>query len=275
MNTLILDRFMRNIQRVTNKYSPEILSGIGIAGMITTTILAVKATPKALRLLEEAEKRYLDSSTSKASKGELVDSKGKEIPIFKPLEKVKIVYTCYIPSVVIGFLSIFCLVGASSVNLRRNAALATAYTLSESALREYQEKVIETIGSKKEQAIKDDIAKDRIDKNPVTSREIIITEKGNTLCYDVISGRYFKSDMDKIKKAENQLNLQLRYDMFISLNEFYDEIGLHPTSLGDQLGWTIDDGYIELKFSSALTDSGSPCLVIDYRVAPRYDYKNG
>jgi len=253
MNKPNLSKITKSIRTVVNKRSPEILTGIGIAGMITTTVMAVKATPKALVLIEE---RYRDESD--------------ERPRWKTY--IKGAWTCYIPSAVVGTLSIFCLIGASSVNVRRNAALATAYTLSESALKEYQEKVIETIGEKKEESVRDAVAKDRVDRNPVSSREVIITERGNTLCYDVISGRYFKSDMDKLKKIENELNRRLRDEMYISLNEFYYEIGINPISIGYDLGWNIDHGYIELTFSSQLADEGTPCLVIDYRVAPRYEY---
>ncbi len=248
-----LSSISKGIRGAITKHSPEILTGIGIAGMITTTIMAVRATPKALILIEERKEEI-------------------DVDKLTPVESIKTTWKCYIPAVITGGLSIICLIGASSVNARRNAALATAYTLSESALKEYQEKVIETIGEKKEQTVRDAIAKDKIDKNPVSSREVIITEKGNTLCYDAISGRYFKSDIDKIKKAENELNRRMRDEMYISLNEFYYEIGLNPIKIGDDLGWNIDHGYIELNFSSQLTDDGNPCLVIDYQLAPRYKY---
>ena len=129
--------------RSVKKHSPTILTGVGIAGMITTTILAVQATPKALRLLEE--KKADISETEK----------------LPPIEVVKAAWKVYVPAVLTGILSTVCLIGANSVNQRRGAALAAAYSLSESALKEYREKVVETIGKKKEQAIRDDIAKDR------------------------------------------------------------------------------------------------------------------
>lgn len=96
----------------------------------------------------------------------------------------------------------------------------------------------------------------------------------NTLCYDAVSGRYFKGDIEKIKKAECELNRQMRDEMYISLNDFYYEIGLDNIKLGDELGWNIDDGYIDLSFSSQLASDGTPCLVIDYTIAPRYDFRN-
>lgn len=244
-----------SLKTAIKKHSPEILTGIGIAGMITTTVMAVRATPKALILIEERKEEI------GAEKLEAMDM-------------VKTTWVCYIPAAITGTLSVACLIGASSANARRNAALATAYTLSESALKDYQGKVIEMFGEKKNEAVKDAVAKDKIEKNPVVTREVIITEKGNTLCYDAISGRYFKSDIEKIKKAECELNRQMLDDMYVSLNDFYYEIGLDSVKLGDELGWNVDSGYIDLSFSSQLASDGTPCLVIDYSVAPRYDYRN-
>lgn len=244
-----------SLKTAIKKHSPEILTGIGIAGMITTTVMAVRATPKALILIEEKKEEI------GAEKLEAMDM-------------VKTTWACYIPAAITGTLSVACLIGASSVNARRNAALATAYTLSESALKDYQGKVIEMFGEKKNEAVKDAVAKDKVEKNPVVTREVIITEKGNTLCYDAISGRYFKSDIEKIKKAECELNRQMLDDMYVSLNDFYYEIGLDSVKLGDELGWNVDSGYIDLSFSSQLASDGTPCLVIDYSVAPRYDYRN-
>ena len=244
-----------SLKTAIKKHSPEILTGIGIAAMITTTVMAVRATPKALILIEERKEEI------GAEKLEAMDM-------------VKTTWACYIPAAITGTLSVACLIGASSVNARRNAALATAYTLSESALKDYQGKVIEMFGEKKNEAVKDAVAKDKVEKNPVVTREVIITEKGNTLCYDAISGRYFKSDIEKIKKAECELNRQMLDDMYVSLNDFYYEIGLDSVKLGDELGWNVDSGYIDLSFSSQLASDGTPCLVIDYSVAPRYDYRN-
>ena len=244
-----------SLKTAIKKHSPEILTGIGIAGMITTTVMAVRATPKALILIEERKEEI---------------GAGK----LEAMDMVKTTWACYIPAAITGTLSVACLIGASSVNARRNAALATAYTLSESALKDYQGKVIEMFGEKKNEAVKDAVAKDKVEKNPVVTREVIITEKGNTLCYDAISGRYFKSDIEKIKKAECELNRQMLDDMYVSLNDFYYEIGLDSVKLGDELGWNVDSGYIDLSFSSQLASDGTPCLVIDYSVAPRYDYRN-
>ena len=243
---------IKSIRKSVTRHSPEILTGIGIAGMVTTTVLAVKATPKALRLLEEAQRESEDGLTG--------------------TDKVKVCWKCYIPAAVTGVVSVSCLIGASSVNNRRNAALATAYKLSETALTEYRDKVVETIGEKKEQLVREKVAEEHIKKNPVSKNEVLITQKGETLCYDSISGRYFKSDIDKIKKTVNDLNRRMLNDMYISLNEFYYELDLDGIGVGDDLGWNIDNGFIDIDFGSQLADDGTPCVVINYSLAPRYDY---
>lgn len=254
MGKITWSKIFKTVQNSAKKHTPEILTGIGITGLVSAGVMAVRATPKALMLIEEKKYDY-------------------DVDELTKLETIKTTWTCYVPSVIVGGMSVCCLIGASSVNFRRNAALATAYSLSESALKEYQEKVVEVIGDKKEQDLRDAIVKDKIDKTPVTNREVFLTEKGNTLCLDLMSKRYFRTDIDMLKRAVNDLNRRMRDEMFISLNDFYYEIGLDGIKLGDDLGWNIDRGYIDLQFSSQLANDETPCLVIDYEVAPEYDYR--
>ena len=258
MGKLNIAKLANDIKSGVSKHSPEILTGIGIAGMVATTVLAVKATPKALELIKNEQ--------------ELAESYNEELT---QMDKVKVCWKCYIPAAVTGVMSITCLIGASSVNTKRNAALTAAYTLSDSALREYQEKVVETIGEKKEKTIKDKISEDNIKQNPVTKSEVYITDKGDSLCFEPMSGRYFKSDIDKIKRAKNNLNEKILVDAFnagVSLNDFYEEIGLPKTSMGEHLGWNLDTGIIDIYLSAQITDEGTPCLVINYTNPPKYDF---
>ena len=248
-----ITNIIKGIKASISRHSPEILTGIGIAGMVTTTILAVKATPKAIKLIE-AEKR------------------AKHVDALSPVDTVKTVWKCYIPAAMTGVSSIACLIGSNAINAKRNAALTTVYTLSEMARNEYKEKVIETIGEKKERTIKEKVDAERIKRDPVSKKEVIITEKGTTLCYDHVFGRYFKSDIDIINRAMNKINREIVINMYASLNDFYAELGLSPVEMGYDLGWNIDDGTIEIEPSSQLADDGTPCLVIDYSVSPKYNY---
>lgn len=255
MSKIKFKPLIKTIRSGLAKHSPAILTALGITGMIGTTVLAVKATPKALDLIENKKEEL--------NKDDLT-----------VVETVKATWKCYVPAAITCATSVACLIGASSVHTKRNAALATAYKLSESALIEYRDKVVETIGEKKEQSVRDAIAKDHVEKNPVTNNEVIITDRGYTLCYDELSGRYFYSDIEKIKKAANELNRRMLNDMYVSLNELYYELGLEGTKLGEQMGWNIDRGLIDLKFSATVSADDRPCIVLDYRVPPMYDYQN-
>lgn len=245
--------FINSAKSAIVKHSPEILTGMGVAGMVTTAVLAVKATPKALDLIRVREDEL---EVEKLPVGEIV----------------KTTWKCYIPAVSTCILSAACIIGASSVHTKRNAAIAAAYKLSEKALIEYKDAVIETIGEKKELEVRDKMAEKHIEKDPVSKTEVIITDKGTSLCYDSISGRYFKSDIETIKRAENVINKQMLSDMYVSLNDFYDELGLDYTKVGRELGWSVDDGLIEIHFSSQLADDGTPCLVVEYSTPPKYKF---
>ena len=249
-----LAKFFTDTKKTISKHSPEILTGLGIAGFITTTVMAVKATPKAMWLIEE-EKDTLEKDK------------------LTVVETVKVAWKPYIPAAITGVSSVACIIGASSVNYKRNAALATAYQVSRAALSEYKEKVVETIAEKKEKQIRDKVAKDKIEKHPASKTEVIITDNGNALCYDPLSGRYFNSSIEYIRKVVNDLNFRMiGGEMYISLNEFYNEIGLSDIKRGDDIGWNISRGQIEVSFSSQLSDDGKPCIVIDYMVDPKEDF---
>lgn len=251
-----LAKIARSTKLFMSKHSPEILTGLGIAGMITTAVLAVKATPKALELIDE-QKEELGTDE------------------LTPVETVKTAWKPYIPAVITGTVSVACLIGASSVNLRRNAALATAYKLSENALADYKEKVVETFGEKKEKVVREKIAESKLEKQPVNESTVILTGKGNTLCLEPISMRYFNSDIDKIRAIIIKLNERMINDPFgnISLNELYDELGLELTDMGDSMGWNISKTKtIVVDFHAKLAQNNEPCIVMDYVNPPIYNY---
>lgn len=263
MSKFNLARLCKDVQTLVSRHSPELLTGIGIAGMVTTTILAVRATPKALQLIDN-------------KKDELDIAKDEKLT---PIETIKTTWKCYIPAVVTGVTATGCLIGANSVNAKRNAALAAAYNLSATALSEYKEKVIETIGEKKEQGIRAKIAEDKLNNDPVDRAKVIVTGSGTTRFYDDISKRRFMSSIDKIKNARNDLNARmLEGEDFVSLNDFYYEIGLEPIGYGDEVGWNVYSGrkgMIAISLDSAIVDTdGEPCIVLEYGVGPERGYSS-
>lgn len=256
MNKSGFTKFINTATTAVKKHSPEILTGLGIAGMITTTVLAVKATPKALKAIEAK-----------------CEEEGVEkLP---PVEVIKTTWKCYIPAAITGVTSAACIIGASSIHAGRNAALVTLYNLSQSELIDYKETVVETIGEKKEKAIKEKIAQKKIEKVEHSQAPIIITGAGDTLFLEPISMRPFKSDIETIRRIVNDLNYRMTTGMeeYISLSELYSEIGLSQTRVSDSVGWNIGrDGQIEIEFTPGIVEDGRPCLVLDYVVEPRYDF---
>lgn len=262
----------RPIAKQVSKYGPEIAVGVGIAGMITTTILAVKATPKSLRLIE-AEKKRRNHEIKEEAKESGKDSVGL-IDRLSILDTVKVAWKPYIPAMISGALSIGCIVGASTVHVKRNAALATAYQLAANTLSDYKEKVIETIGEEKEREVQKKVDAKKVEK--INSTEPSFVRKGKPLCIEPISGRPFEMDLEDVKAAINRLNYRLTGGMeeCISLSEWYDEIGLKHTDVSDYMGWNIySDGLITVTEVPSSTDDGELCWVLEYAVLPHYKYE--
>lgn len=254
MKTVSLNTAFRDLGKYISRNSPSILTGLGIGLGMASTVLAVTATPKAVRLLEEKKKE---------------DQKEK----LTVIETVKTAGPSYIPAVLAAVGSVYCIVSASARFSKRNAILATAYALSERDLREYRDKVKETVGEKKEKEIRGKIMKDHIQNNPVDPNSILTPGGGKTLCYDNWTGRRFMSDMETLRKCENELNSRILKEQFVSLNELYDMLNLDPIKMGEDFGWNFDgfhDELIHFSYFSQLDCDGNPCLVLDYDAEP-YD----
>ena len=250
-----MKKIFNDISEKMSKHSPEILVGVGIAGMFSTVVMSVKATPKVYSMIEkEKEVRRLE-----------------EKPELTKVDILKMAWKPYLPAAIMFGCSTACIIGANSVNAKRNAVLSTACHISERALAEYRDKVVEVIGEEKEKEIRDKVSKDRMEKDPVSNNTVILA-KGDTLCYDTITGRYFKSDVDRIKKAENELNHILITGDYCSLNEFYDMLDIPATEMGTAVGWNVKNGLVEIYFSAQIADDGQPCVVVNYDIQPTYNF---
>ena len=268
---LKLPSLFKTMEKGLVKHSPEILTGLGIASLVTATVLAVKETPKALQLIdEELDRKNWEQEKVAEENNEPAPEIIEELT---PVETVKVTWKCYIPAAIAGGIGIVCILGASKVNLKRNAALAMAYDLTDTALKEYQQKVVDVVGEKKEEEIRHEVAADRMARTPVQETYIVDTGHGNTLFFDTISARYFRSDIEFIKRTILDLTGQLYDDMFIPLNDFYYAIGLEEmdSRVGDNLGWDLDDRRIDISTNNAkVAPNGQPCIILDYTVRPRY-----
>ena len=250
--------WLRSTGRTINSNSTTILSATAVAGVIATAILAAKAAPKAKAALDEVD--------------QINEALSHDEPERTLKDNVLITWKFYVPTVISGAATIACIVGANQIGLRRQAALLGAYTLADTAFREYKDEVIKQIGANKETKVTDEIAKRRIDENPVRDDQVIITGGGEQMCYDVLSGRYFKSDIETIRQAANNINQQIvGGDMYASLNEFWAFLGLGPTTLGEEMGFNLEH-FVELVFTSHLAQDGQPCLAVGYSKLPIADY---
>lgn len=233
----------------------SILTAGGVIGTTMTAILTAKAGIKAGRLIQEEEQIRVD----------------EEGPV-TTMDKVKMTWPLFIPPAVMATATVGSIVAANVMSAKRAAALAAAYGISERNLREYKDKVTEKLGINKERAVRDEIAQDRVTNNPPT-KEVVILAGGDVLCFDMTTGRYFRSSVEAIKKAENKINQELFNHQYASLSAFYDEIGLAPTSFSDEVGWnSAQTGALELRFSTVMSPDEQPCIAIDFTVPPKTDY---
>lgn len=251
---LAASEMFNRAQRFAIVNSPTILTALGVTGAVTSAFLTGKATVKATRIIDASE----------AEGGTAGEFKQRS------KERITLVWKEYVPAVGMLALSVTCIIGANHIGSRRGAAVAAAYSLSEKAFAEYKDKVLEKMGTKDEQKVRDEIAQAHIDQRP-TSREVIIVGGGNVLCFDAFSGRYFKSDVETIKKAQNDVNYNVLNNMYASLTEFYDKVGLPKTDMSDDFGWNCDR-LMELELSACLTDEGDPAIHVTFRVAPISGY---
>lgn len=263
-------RWLHVITKTLSDNAPTILSGIAVAGVVGTVVLAAKATPKAVDNIREE---------SLAKHPVLLKENGKVVSyenIWLPEELtvrqvVACTWRCYIPTAIAGTATIACIIGGNAIGLRQQAAVLGAYTLVDGAFREYKDKVHEIISAPKARSIDDEIAKDHLEKNPPVDKQVIITGLGEQLCYDSLTGRYFKSDIEAIRKAANEINAKVLSEMYAPQDDFYELLGLGPTTIGQELGWTIDVR-LDLVFTSHLSQAGEPCLAIGYAKLPVYNY---
>lgn len=245
--------FYKKTERLIVENSTILLTGVGVAGTITTAVLTGRASFKAARVMD-------DIQTQDISAGPITN---KEI--------ISEVWSLYLPAAGVGTVTIVSIIFANRISSKKMAALAAAYGISEKAFHEYKEKVVQHLGNKKELAVRDEIAQDRVNNKPLDGREIILVGNGDVLCYDAITGRYFMSSMENIKKAENKVNYEILHHMYASLSMFYEEIGIPPTSYSDEVGWNSDH-ILDVMYSTVLSSDGRPCISIDFKIAPVPSY---
>lgn len=245
------------VKKALTRRSPEILTALGITGFLTTVVLACKATPEAgyHHNLHSMERARLDDKNK--VRGSYIQEAKEIVPL-------------YTPAIISGGISIACVLMAHKVQADRTAAIVTAYSVAERTLSTYQSKVIEKLGedAHKElmQAVTDKLAEDDapFDGGYSYSPE----EDGKCLCYDRVTGRYFRSTPEDIRSAESEVNKRLIDEVTVPLSEFYFALGLEDRSfVCEGLGWDLAKDKLDVYFTSMLDDEKRPCLVLNYNVS--------
>lgn len=234
-------------------HASTILTIIGGIGVIATVVTAVKVTPKAMQLIEEAKKE-----------------KGDELTKW---ETVKVASPVYIPSVVAGVSTIACIFGANVLNKKKQASLMSAYALLDTSYKDYKTKAAELFGKGADEQIKTEIAKDNYDENGIQNKD-----DGKLLFYDTYSQRYYRATTEKVLLAELQINEILNKRESASLNEYYSLLDLPPIEFGDDIGWVALsmydanwDSWLHFFKTEIVMEDGTDCIMVDF-TAPSLDF---
>lgn len=251
-----IHEIVKTAQKLAADNAPAILTAIGVTGSLTTAYLTGKASFRAAEILQEVEAQH-----------QLDNVQYKDLGPMTVKTKAQLVWKLYVPAAATAAMTVTAIVGANRIGTRRAAAMAAAWSLSEKGFSEYKDKVVEKLGVNKDQAVRDEIAQDRVKANPVSQNQVVFTGNGDVLCMDAYSGRYFQSSMEAMKKAQNDTNYEIINNRYASLSDLYNRLGLDNTKMSDDMGWNSDK-LLEMTFTTTMTDEDRPCIVMDFAVAP-------
>lgn len=252
-----------NARLFVKRNASTILTCLGGVGVVATTITAVKATPKALRLIEEAEQK-----------------KGERLTKW---EKVKTAGPTYIPTVGFGISTLVCVFGAHILNQRQQAALMSAYAFVDQSYKDYRRKLKELYGEEVDQEVREAIAIEKAEDISVrgsylgTSCDLALEENNSEpqVFYDEHSGRYFESTVEQVLTAEYHLNRNYILRGYSYLNEFYEFLGIEETDYGSVLGWAPNDEgmyWIDFNHRKLESEEGKDVYIIEMPFEPTYDF---
>lgn len=246
MNIHIL---LKTAEKFVIDNSPTILTAVGVVGVGATAVLSHRA------------------GYAFATDLMIQNAAGKTTPDSNVV-MVQRQWRKYVPATGAVVVTVGAVVGANRISASRAAALAAAYALTKDNHEEYKEKVRELLGKKKEEKVVEAIAADKVNRGP---QPIIISSDGKVPCLDLWSMSYFESDMETIRKAVNDINIQIMNDQYASLSDFYDKLSIEPGRMSDELGWNADC-MLEVTYNSVLKDDSIPVLTIDFEHQPIRGY---
>lgn len=253
--------------------SPNTRRGVGIvltiasiAGTIATVVMAVKATPKAMELIEQKKEE------------ELGVEEEKDLSIE---DKVKTCWKVYIPAASVGLATVLSIAANGVLSAKSQASLIGAVGLAKSLYSRYSDKVKEIYGKEAHDDILSKIAAEEANPDPIYSPGLVgascldfeNADEEQRLFYDAFGQRYFKSTFSKVLIAEDQLNRNYVLGAIPSLNDFYDFLGIDKIAGGDDLTWcpyANAEGFYWIDFNHTYShlDEGLDCWIIDAVIPP-------
>jgi len=252
-----ISSLVKGAGKVLKENSPALLTAGAITGVVSTAYLVAKAAYDVGKDVNAGHYEPL--------------LEGGEPEVYDAKALVQTYWTAFIPAAITGAATIALIVGSNRVSTRRNAALLTALSLTERAFDEYKYKVVEQLGKGKEQKVRASIAQDHVDDNPASNAQVIITGNGDVLMYDDFTGRYFNSGVEKIRKVQNDLNARLMIEGCVSVNEFYEAVGLPRLRHGDDIGWNLSN-MLNVEFHGVISEDGQPCIAVEFLKQPTQQY---
>lgn len=243
--------------------SPTILTCFGVVGVVGTAVMAVKETPKALRLI-------------KAKKNELQKDK------LTPVELVQTTWRCYIPSALIGAGTITCIIGIGVMDRRNQAALTSAYAMLNESYKQYRQAAKRVYGENADDRIHAEMAKDAMVADRAWGYQVYNMDMDpaseHLLFYDLASKKYFNTTMAAVLNAQYHVNRNISIRGDCSLNEYLSFLGVDGVEHGDEMGWDIthmvedcDAYWLDFDNSKEILEDGLECIVIDTMALTKFE----
>lgn len=243
------------------KHSPEILLVTGITGVVTSAVMACKATTKVDAIVEET-KKSIDMIHEGMEAGNICDVEYTEEDGKKDLAIVYIqtgvkFAKLYGPSVLLGLTSISCILASNNIIRKRNVALSAAYTAIDKSFKGYRSRVIERFGESmdrelryniKTQEIKETVVDEETGKKKTVKSTVSVVDPNTYSDYARFFDEYcagWTKDAEYnlmfLRQQQNYANELLKSRGHLFLNEVYDMLGIDRTKAGNIVGWIYDE----------------------------------
>ena len=258
MNTAGLQKVFKSAIKSASKNAPLIMTCVGVVSIVSTAILAVTATPKAMDVIENG-RDILDDK-------EITAEEAKQVRKQMILRIAK----CYWKPAASAALGITAVIFANRIQHKRYLGLASAYAISIKELADWKEtaRELKLINKNGEQKIRDKLAEKKVkEAKDKPKQQVIFTGTGDDLFMDEWSGQIFKSSVTEVDRAVNDWNGKMLREDQVTLNDLYYLLGIKEVPAGD-LGFEASYGLVDVVYGSALVD-GKAYITMAFDRQPR------